>query len=285
MIYKPMLAATVKDIEALKFPLLATPKLDGIRCVIKDEIPVSRTLKQIPNKYVSKIMQGLPNGLDGELMIEGADFNTIQSKIMSEDGEPNFQYHVFDYCKDEFAPYIKRTQQLDAIKLPDFCRKLFPQAIKSVDDLNSYEAICIDAGFEGVMLRTPDSPYKYGRSTVKEQYLMKLKRFDDSEARIIGFEELMHNDNTAEKDLLGHTKRASNKANLRPAGTLGTLIVEDIHNNITFGIGTGFTVEMRRNIWSNQPKYIGKIVNYKYQGIVDKPRFPSFRGFRSADDL
>ena len=50
------------------------------------------------------------------------------------------------------------------------------------------------------MLRDPSSLYKQGRHTLKSQALMKLKKFYDDEAKVIGFEEKMHNNNEQEKD-------------------------------------------------------------------------------------
>lgn len=285
MIQKPMLAATIKDVIDLEFPLLATPKLDGIRCIIKEGIPVSRNFKPIPNKFVRQELKGLPDGLDGELMLRQGDFNSVQSAIMSEEGKPDFVYNVFDvYSTKGYQDRVTEAIRLFNLPIPRI-NIVFPAFVKDLEQLAIFEKTAIEQGYEGVMLRKPDSPYKFGRSTMKEQYLMKLKRFEDSEATIIGFEELMHNDNEATEDLLGHTKRAKKQANMTPAGTLGKLIVKDMKNGIEFGLGTGFTAEMRKTIWENRATYMGKIVNYKYQGIVDKPRFPSFRGFRSKNDL
>src|SRR5437899_138139 len=91
-------------------------------------------------------------------------------------------------------------------------------------------------GFEGVMLRKPDGPYKFGRSTVREGYLMKVKRFTQEEAVVVGYEEQETNLNEATKDALGHTKRSSHKAGKRPAGVLGALRVSNGHGE--FSIGT-----------------------------------------------
>src|SRR6185312_2133715 len=114
----------------------------------------------------------------------------------------------------------------------------------------------------------------------------KLKRFEDSEATIIGFEERMQNNNEATEDAFGHTKRSSHKDNLVPSNTLGTLLVKDIKNGVEFGLGTGFDDKIRKLIWDNKEKYLGKIVTYQYQKIEkDRPRFPSWKGFRDERDL
>ena len=51
---KPMLLERKNpDIYKLDYPFYVSPKLDGIRCVITADGPKTRTLKPIPNKYIS----------------------------------------------------------------------------------------------------------------------------------------------------------------------------------------------------------------------------------------
>ena len=96
---KPMLCATVTDISKLRYPYLASPKLDGIRCLIHNGTAVSRNLKPIRNKYIASCLKGLPP-LDGELIVGDPTapdcFNRTSSGVMSADGEPDFKYYVFD---------------------------------------------------------------------------------------------------------------------------------------------------------------------------------------------
>ncbi|NBX70281.1 MAG: hypothetical protein EBR01_15185, partial [Proteobacteria bacterium] len=70
-IQKPLLAASLKKLTAddLKFPVYATPKLDGIRALKVNGEMVSRTLKPIRNSEISKALKELlPNGSDGEIL-------------------------------------------------------------------------------------------------------------------------------------------------------------------------------------------------------------------------
>lgn len=50
----PMLATAVENLDVLKYPVLVSPKLDGIRCLIIDGVAMSRSLKPIPNKHVQE---------------------------------------------------------------------------------------------------------------------------------------------------------------------------------------------------------------------------------------
>jgi DNA ligase-1 len=287
-ITKPMLAGSVKDLADLKFPVLCTPKLDGIRCLKINGKALSRKFKEIPNHHVRKLLETLPDGLDGELMLVGGTFNETQSAIMTEEGEPNFQYAVFDYVSENLeVPYITRAEQLDNLKLPKFCVKILPEFVFNIEALEKLELQYLEENYEGVMIRSSESPYKCGRSSLKQGYLLKYKQMEDSEAVILGFEEKMHNNNVAEKDAFGRTKRSSHKANLVPAHTLGCLLVKDIKTGVEFSIGTGFDDEMKQEIWDGREKYLGKLVTYTHQpsGAKDKPRFPSFKGFRDERDL
>lgn len=294
--FKPLLSATVKDVSDLegKWPLIASAKLDGIRVLIKDGVAVSRTLKPIRNKYVQSIL-GVPalEGLDGEIIVGSSTdddaFRNTTSGVMSEDGEPDFTFFVFDkYDVDD--PFVLRLSKageiIDGANVPNVVTLPHKLVFNAVE-LEAFEKECLELGFEGVMLRKPLGDYKYGRSTLKEGILMKVKQFVDSEARIVGFVERMHNANEATTDNLGHTERSSHKENLVGRGDLGALNVVDIHTGVEFDIGTGFTDEVRAFIWENKESFLGKIVKYKYfpVGIKDKPRHPVFLGVRAEEDI
>lgn len=289
MITKPMLAGTVTDFSKIKFPVLATPKIDGIRCLRVNGRSLSRSFKEIPNRYIQDKMSGLPDGLDGELVIKGG-FQKTTSGVMSRDGEPDFEYWVFDWVIGFLAArYADRVQFNLCNKLPDYCVKLIPEKLHNIGCLQLFESEMLALGHEGIMIRQPDSPYKCGRSTEKEGYLLKIKRFEDAEAVISGFEEQMKNCNELEKDELGHAKRSTSKDGKLGKNTLGSFIVKGIKafhgQEFRIGTGVGLTQELRQEIWDNQHKYWGKLITYKYQpcGTSNLPRLPIFKGFRGDE--
>src|SRR5690606_41939772 len=65
-----VLLAGKADVAKLKFPVWASPKLDGIRAIVKDGRLLSRSLKLIPNEATQSLF-GRPSheGLDGELIV------------------------------------------------------------------------------------------------------------------------------------------------------------------------------------------------------------------------
>lgn len=292
--FKPILAGKF-DASKQKFPVLASAKLDGVRCIIIDGVAMSRSLKPIPNAYVQKMIgKAKFNGLDGELMVGfvgGKDVyrNTV-SAVMREDGEPNFTFWVFDKVPQmggRIEGYADRLASIAKFDNDTHINVLPHKSIKDMEALDAFEAKQLDKGLEGVILRSPDGPYKFGRSSTNEGILLKMKRFEDSEAEIIGVEELLKNENDATTNALGRTERSSHKANMTPMNTMGALNVRDLKTKVEFSIGTGFDAETRFQLWTGRKCVIGKIVKYKYfaSGSKDKPRFPVFLGFRDKRDM
>lgn len=295
-ISKPMLAEAIEDTSTLPYPMIATPKIDGIRCLSIDGQATSRSLKPIRNEHIrTSLARLLPSDsiFDGELEV-GGSFSESTSGIMSKEGTPEFTYAIFDLVDDPKEPYIDRLAKLKAfcLSVPDPDRRIIMVpyvVINSEPELLRFEARCLSDGFEGVMLRRPDGPYKSGRSTLREAWLLKLKRFADSEAEIIGTEEGSTNINEPTRNALGYVERSSAKAGKVPSGTLGNFIVRDLKTGVEFSIGNGpgLTHELRKSIWESRDQWIGQIVKYKYQptGIVEAPRFPQFLGFRDPNDM
>ena len=288
---KPMLGIAV-DTTKLVFPIYASPKLDGIRVIIKDNQVLSRNGKPIPNVFVQSLLKSY-HGLDGELIVGHPThpnvFQLTTSGVMSIEGTPNVRLYIFDCWYAEggidarYNEVLKITQNSSIVDI-----EVVPQiVINSLEELYKFEEDCLAKGYEGVMLRYPNAPYKNGRSTVKEGALLKLKRFSDSEAYILGMEPLLRNHNEPIKNALGHTERSSHICNKTADDLLGALNVKDIHTGVEFSIGSGFTEEQRREIWNKQVELIGSIVKYKYfeVGVKDKPRFPIFCGLRHFNDI
>lgn len=299
LITKPMLAVAA-ELDKLKFPLIASPKYDGIRAIKPNGELLSRKFKPIPNTHVRSFLERfLPDGVDGELIIPGGTFNDCQSAFMSMQGTPNFEYHLFDYVDEDvsipFSTRLVRLQEtIDQLyetypHLKGCVRVVEQKLILDMDELMTYEEKCVSEGYEGIMVRTLDGPYKCGRSTLREGYLLKIKRWVDAEGVILSVEEQMRNENEAKEDELGHSKRSSHLAGMVPANTLGEFVIRDISTGVELKVGTGegLTKELRQQIWNSKDSYVGRIITYKYQpsGVKDKPRFPIWKGFRDANDM
>lgn len=297
---RPMLAASFEDpqhfeveLERLRFPLLGSPKVDGIRWMKPpSESAKSRSWTDLPNRAFQEFMSlnsGILDFLDGEV-ITGDDitlpglFNKTQSHIMSRDGDTPFTLYVFDWWFNPTKPFDYRThfarEIVEHANHPQI--KYLPhQQVDCPGDILYLEEEALKAGYEGIMLRDPRGEYKYGRSTLKQQGLIKVKRFADDEAQIIGFEALQRNLNEPTRDSFGLQKRSSHKANKVEDNLLGKLLVRSERWG-EFAIGSGFDEASRIEIWNNQADYLGKTVCFKYQahGSGEKPRIPTWKGLR-----
>ena len=282
-----VMLATDYEPEKLQFPVLASPKLDGIRAYVKDGVVLSRQNKPIPNKHVQSLFSKYEH-FDGELIVgEPTDpmcYRNTMSGVMSEDGEPDVTFFVFDHLGDGSVPYRVRLGVINAHRF-EAVSVLGQTYLESHDALKQYEAHCLTAGYEGVILRCPNAPYKQGRSTVREGYLLKVKTFLDDEAVVVGFEERMANLNEATVSETGRTKRSSHKANKVGRGDLGALVVD--WKGVQFSVGTGFTDAERADLWASRDKLKGKLIKFKYfpVGGYEAPRHPVFAGFRDRSDL
>lgn len=293
--FRPMLAATVADVASLRWPLLASPKLDGIRAIVRGGVVVSRNLKPIPNRHVQALFGRREyESLDGELLVgdptDPRAFLGTTSGVMSRDGEPDVFFHVFDCCREPGRPYHERLGMARDLVTGSGRSLIVEQTVvTSVEEVNAYEAAQLALGYEGVMLRDARSPYKNGRGTLSKQDLMKLKQFEDAEAVVEGFEELLHNSNEASTSALGLTERGHSKDGMVGMGTLGALRVVGRGgrwDGVRFNVGSGFDAATRAAIWADRTGWEGRLVKFKFFPIGSKeaPRFPIFLGERHPDD-
>lgn len=297
--FKPMLAGKLPtktengrqtlDLSKLRFPLRMDVKLDGIRgCVVNGRL-VSRTLKAIPNREISGYLSRPEyEGLDGELIVGDPTApdccNRTSSYVSSPDktGEP-WCYYVFDRWNST-AGYLERRATLESVESD---RVVIVSSVQ-VDDMEQLEAIetaLIAAGYEGAILRDPNGLYKYGRGTATKGDLIKLKRFSDFEAEIVGCQEELHNGNVAERNELGRTKRSTHQANKHGKGSLGAfecVALNGVHEGQRFFVGTGFSQAQREAFWRGGRGMLGQAIKVKSfpVGFLNAPRFPVFLGFR-----
>jgi ATP-dependent DNA ligase len=205
---KPMLAksynasgsdlSVLKDGHKIKFPCYAQPKLDGIRCLALVQSCGSVVLYSRQNKvwtsltHISDAVEklNLPAGtvLDGELYVHGEEFQKLTSAIKRDKPSADttkVEYHIYDMFSHEGYKdrYETLCQYFNATTWPK-CLQLVPSYIvetrDAVDDLHD-ELVAL--GYEGIMLRNYDGPYKVGGRSAD---LQKVKKFLDMEFEIVG---------------------------------------------------------------------------------------------------
>ena|SRR6266851_3229025 len=296
--FKPMLAGKCEEVQALCYPVMASMKLDGVRAIVMNHRVMSRTLKPIPSAWIQKNYGALPDGTDGELILgdptDPECYRKTVSAVMSEDGPAGVNFYAFDNYRFDggFQQRFARLKNLTGLPVGTV---IVPHLrVNNADELNEVESRIVEAGHEGAMVRSVTGPYKMGRSTAKEGYLLKVKRFEDAEAQVISVYEWETNNNVAKTNALGRTERSSHQENKVGAGVLGGLNVvglEEPYKGIEFSIGTGFSGAddlngERGKLWKARKSLVGKIAKFKYfpLGSKDRPRFPVFLGWRDLID-
>jgi DNA ligase-1 len=243
---------------------------------------------------------------------------------MKRDGQPRVRFCVFDMLWAPGASGVAFTMRLLNVqraleRVRDYgveVQMVTHKIIDTPEELLAYERWCLDRGYEGVMLRDPDGPYKFGRSTMREGSLIKLKRFEEAEAVVVGFEEEMENTNEAYRDELGRTKRSSAKAGKVGKGTLGAfecVVLSDARCPVCKGrgwllkpgesctncyatgralgspvsVGSGITAAQRAEWWLHRKAFRNMVLKFRYlpHGMKEAPRHPVFIGFRDRRDM
>lgn len=285
-------AITEAEFERIRYPTIGFPKIDGFRCVL-DEHPKTSRLARFPNEHFHSKMQSLlPGGhlLDSEVVVgrkrgKGV-LQRTSSGLTSRAGTPDFKLWVFDLFRadlrdTEFHRRYEMAGQL--VKELDHprVRLLKSYHIQDQWDLEAYLDNCLMQGYEGIILRSPDGRYKEGKSTLREQHMLKVKPFEDAEGRVVGWFEEMENTNEAKREATGKLKRSSSKEGKVPKGRLGGLILKDERTGVVVRVGGGFTQQDRIHLWGIRNKLDGMLVRYKKQkvGEKDKPRHPNFVEF------
>ena len=281
--------------KELRYPLLVSPKIDGIRGGSINGTVLSKSSKPLRSYQVQKELS-LLDFADGEI-VEGNPtdhdvYNRTQSHVMSFNKPGDLKYYIFDtwspvYYSMPFEDrFAKIKEDVADLRNPQYIA-LDHAFVHTEAELLEAESRFINLGYEGVMLRNPSGTYKPARATWREGIVMKLKRFVDAEALILGIYERMHNDNEQTRDEQGYAFRSSSKLNLKPTGIAGGFIVEV--NGIREEVPGGkFTLPELTWIFQNQEKVIGKkYLKFKYMqhGIKDKLRHKSALGFRDPLDM
>lgn len=264
-------SAKAGDLTALRYPLFALPKLDGIRAYVRGDTLYSRNHKRIPNAFIQAWAKAtrLPEGLEGEIICPDptAPHGEVASLVRAFDTEKDFLFAPFDIGLQrdwEFKPYQHRLRYIQGLK---FQRKFDIQAVfcgTASLAQKLFEGWSLE-GYEGMMLRCPDGHYLRKKSTTRGQHLMKVKFFHDEEATVVAVWE--------EKDKTGALK-----------GRLGAVTLR-LDDGTECYCGSGFTADERDSLWNES--IIGRIVTVKYQPTRvtgrahgEVPRFPIFKGFR-----
>lgn len=245
-------------VEGKEFAI--TTKIDGSRIIaMKDSGKVSFWTRQ-GQKYEGLVdlekelleCSGDNFVLDGEIVAKETTKEDTYKNTMKLSRTKDLEKHglkmlVFDYIpvadwKMQKCPmaYHTRRAMLGALfDLNSFKYfELLPILYKGTDTSMITKILeeQVSKGEEGIMINLWEAPYEFKRTN----NLLKVKKFQDTEVEIIGFEE------------------GTNKL----AGTLGAFVCKYRDNEVR--VGSGLTDEDRAYFWANRDKFLGKFITVKY---------------------
>lgn len=289
--FEPMLASPRAE---HRFPCIVQVKYDGIRCVVKNGVALTRKLEPIPNWFISATLSNpLFNGLDGELIAGPPShkdvYHNTESVVMSENVDPSsVRFYVFDDFTDPRLPYHERFAQARR-RIAEHSHIMSAAISATATDeegLSSCENEAHEDGYEGLIVRDPYAMYKFGRATENEGSLYKIKRFEDDEMLVIRVEEWMHNANEDVRSNTGKAKRGHSKAGMVPTGLYGKLVgVSPKWPGKEITVGSSNLPRLSKK--DAEEAFLNKLVVFKHQpaGAKDLPRFPVYKGIRHPNDL
>ena len=282
--------------------VIVEPKLDGVRVIVicdvdKDEVKLfSRNGKELSNfpeinKQFDDMLDQMGESMvfDGEVMSD--DFQTLMREIHRKGGAKtkDAKLNLFDCLPlSEFKnggsnsvndAILKRKEMLESFKFHLKSNIHLVEYVKmnlSDEDgqkqFADYNKMCIDRGFEGIMVKPVNGVYECKRSTL----WLKVKPFIEVSLKVIDTEE----------------------GTGRNVGKLGALIVEgkDDGKFIKTNVGSGLTDSDRETYWKAKEKLIGQVVEVRADAITQNqnakdewslrfPRFLRFRGFKPGEKM
>jgi len=295
--FKPMLAPNEQiDISTLKYPLLVSYKLDGIRCIFKDGQMYSRALKQFPNvqlrnrfKNVADWTQSTKVLLDGELLSKSLTFNELSGLTRQLDKElpGDLYFYCFDAVVNENydEKFQNRLKELHimGIEYLHYVKELEQVSVDTAIGINILYEKALDWGCDGLILRDLNGRYKFGRGTIKEGLIYKIKPFQTFDAKVIGIIQATEVREGAEKKIneLGRSVTSKKKDDRILIEKAADFVV--LYENKELKVSIAMTNEEKEEVWKNRDKYIGKMIEYKGMlvGAKDLPRHPVFLRFRN----
>ena len=273
------------------------PKLDGVRVITicdvdKDEVKMfSRNGKELMNfprilEQFDSMLDQMSESMvfDGEVMSD--DFQTLMREIHRKGGAKTddavlnlFDCMPLEYFKEGSYPYALNTRKelLQSFTYgPNISIVEFVAMNLNDDDgqkqFADYNRLCIDKGFEGIMVKPITGIYECKRSAL----WLKVKPFIEVSLKVVDTEE----------------------GTGRNVGKLGALIVEgtDMDKLIKTNVGSGLTDTDRETFWKAKDKLIGQIVEIRADAITQNqdtkdewslrfPRFLRFRGFEPGEKM
>ena len=258
---------TKKKVNFIEDDWYLSRKLDGVRClaIFNEWGEVSLysrsgkpflTLENVRQELESLQLTNMV--MDGEICMVDEDGNEDFQSIIKEIKRKNHTienplFQAFDLITaEDFAnkvskePLYLRLQTLEMIlgnPNLEYIKYLQQYLTTGEDMVKEQMAIAAKEGWEGLMLRK-DDVYKGKRS----QDILKVKKMFDAEYVVVGIENAINRVIVDGKEV--------NEMMLK------NVVIEHKGNRVQ--VGSGFSLEQKRNFFENPNKILNKIINVQY---------------------
>lgn len=280
----PMLAQKFKDrADKIEYPAFIQPKFDGHRCIaiVKDGVCTlwSRTRKPINSmphvcRAIERLTRGADAILDGELYNHEYKhhFEQIAKLITPKapvEGHEKVQFYCYDLPSQEES-FRLRNQELnrlfyenggDVLQFENTIINVPTMLVEQEAEVQLAFDRFLSEGYEGLMLRTVDAPYK-SHPTSRSSGLLKMKKFDDAEFEIV--------------DVTEGTGKFKGLAKF----------VCKAGNGETFEAVKNGPLSELREYYLNKDQLLGRIVTVQFMGFTTDRKVPRHgRVLRFREDL
>lgn len=156
------------------------------------------------------------------------------------------------------------------------------ELLTTIDGVRLCYQRALEWGCDGLILRDPMGHYKFGRGTLKEGLIYKLKPYVTFDAKIIGVIQGTKVNSKINKKTneLGYSVTSNKKGDRVLVDKACDFVV--MHQGRELKVMIAMTDIEKKEVWKNRENYIGKYIEYKGLtiGIKDLPRHPVFLSFR-----
>lgn len=255
----PMLAKEAK-LEDIVYPIITSPKLDGMRALhnYKDSKSsfISRKGKKIETVDHIKVNQYTDYYFDGELYAHGKDFQTNMKMIKkyTPGQTEEIKFHIYDvHTPDKELTYTERYKIISALKGVENVEIVPYVEVYNEEELLQKHKEYLELGYEGSMLRINEVKYELNK---RSNSLLKFKDFKDEVFEVV--------------DVVPNEKSTSQ-------GTIVCKLGES-----TFKCGMKMSHKDRELLLQNKDDVIGKYAEVRYfeTSNTGVPRFPVCHGIR-----
>ena len=254
--HKVMLAKPL-EWHRVKYPCISTVKLDGIRAIYRDGTFYTRNGKVLHGLEALAGRLSSAPVLDGELVCPGMDFQTSSGSLRSFAETPNAQFHIIDVPEHPSKYFLSRIA--DARYWVELQIDIVPwRHVHNSDDIEAHYQACLNAGYEGVVVK----PMEYEYVNKRSFDWMKLKAINTVDARIV--------------DIFEGTGKYSSSA--------GGVIIQMPDSEVLVRVGSGFSDEQRDEIYAAPDDYIGRTIEIKYHEVTPDGSLRHPRFYRWRDD-